>query len=309
MTPLLNLTVRRAAAALPILNTWTTWMRAQNMSETTIENRVGLVYAVSMQEGHPPETLLVDNVLSYLAGAQIAASSRRTYHVALQSWFRWLVDAGVRDENPMDQLTTPKASRRTPRFIQTAHVAHLLESRIHARTRSMVLLMGYQGLRVSEVAKFNGFRDIDLVSKELRVIGKGDVEAVLPLHPIIEAEAERYERGWWFPQWTSNRASRSGGHILGASVSSIVGAAMRRYGIPGTAHSLRHWHATEMLRAGVDIRVIQQLMRHASLATTQLYTHVDDTQRRAGLLLLPDVTRPDGPVECGKAVERLPEAA
>jgi len=149
----------------------------------------------------------------------------------------------------------------------------------------MILLAAYQGLRVFEIAKFRG-SDIDLVSREMVVEGKGGVHAVLPLHPIIEAEAAHYGPGLWFPQHVAN--VQNTGHILGASVSSILSTAMKRAGVPGSAHSLRHWHATELLRSGVDSRVTQQLMRHASLATTQRYMHVDDTQRRAGLLLLPD---------------------
>lgn len=152
----------------------------------------------------------------------------------------------------------------------------------------MILLAAYQGLRVSEVARVRGV-DVDGLGETLTVLGKGGVRAVLPLHPYIAAEADRYGPGWWFGQHVPNRSSRSGGPVLGNSVSRIVGEAMGRAGVPGTCHSLRHWYASEMLRQGVDVRVIQQLMRHASLATTERYLHVDDEQRRAGALRLPMV--------------------
>lgn len=280
-----------APTAYPIVERWATWMRGESYADTTIKDRTDLVIRVARRQECTPEHLAVDDVLQYLAGSQMARASRYTYHGSLRAWFRWLVAVGVRDDDPMDGLKRPKRGRRTAKFITTAHVIHLLNSGIRSRTRTMCLLMGYQGLRVSEVAKFRG-SDIDHVSKQLRVIGKGDAEWVLPLHPLIEEVSALYGRGWWFPQYVENRLDANGGHILPGSVTTVVGRAMRRAGIPGTAHSLRHWHATEMLREGVDIRVIQQLMRHESIATTQLYTHVDDTQRREGLLLLPDVTAP-----------------
>lgn len=120
-----------------------------------------------------------------------------------------------------------------------------------------------------------------------------EVRAILPLHPVIESEAADYGQGYWFPQRVGNRSNA--GHILGESVTSILSVAMKRAGVPGSAHSLRHWHATELLRQGVDIRVIRDLMRHASVATTERYLHITADQQREGLLLLPDLTQPPAP--------------
>lgn len=284
------------------------WMRAQSWSERTIGDRIDLVLRVAHNAGRPPEQLDVDDVLAFLSTSSFQPSTRQTYHVNLEAWFRWMEVMGVRDDNPMRRLAIPKAKRRAPRTISTTHVARLLSTRMHRRTRTMCLLAAYQGLRVSEVAKFRG-ADIDPVARELRVVGKGNVDAVLPLHPLIEAEAEAYGSGWWFPQWKANRTGEAGGHVLGRSVSTIVANAMRRAGIPGSAHSLRHWYATELLRAGVDCRIVMELMRHASLATTQRYLHVDDTQRRAGLLLLPDATGTMVPPRVHEAAQRLTTAA
>lgn len=272
----------------PVLRNWRTWMRAQSWSRRTIDDRLDLVARVAREHNTRPEDLQVDDILEFLAGS-FSASTRQTYHVNLDAWFRWLVRAGARADNPMADLSIPKAHRRPPRPIQTSHLEVLLTTRMHRRTRTMILLAAYQGLRVSEIAKFRG-DDLDHVSSELHVIGKGGVDAVLPLYPLIREESEAYGPGWWFPQWKPNSDGAAGGHVLGRSVSTIIANAMRRAGIPGSAHSLRHWFASQLLREGVDIRVIQQLMRHASIATTERYLHVDDTQRREGILLLPDVS-------------------
>lgn len=107
------------------------------------------------------------------------------------------------------------------------------------------------------------------------VKGKGKRLKSVPLHPeLIEIASEMPGAGWWFPM----RGYESE-HVLPKSVSDIIGRTMRRAGVRGTPHCLRHWYATTMLENGVDIRVVQELLRHKSLATTQIYTKVPDGQR------------------------------
>lgn len=278
-----------AHSGYPILDKWAVWMQAQGWSRATVRNRRILLAQLAEFADCPPERVDLDHLSRFFAETTVTPGSRSTYHASLNCWFRWLLDVGLRGDNPLDGIVRPRARKPAVLAATTRQLEHLLASRMHARTRAMILLAAYQGLRASEVAKFAG-SDIDPWSSTLHVIGKGGVEAFLPLHPVIEQLAEHHGAGYWFPQWSPNRDSQAGGHILGGSVSSVVKTAMKRAGVPGSAHSLRHWYATELLRQGVDIRVIQQLMRHASLATTERYLHVDDAQRREGLLSLPDVT-------------------
>lgn len=155
----------------------------------------------------------------------------------------------------------------------------MLSAPMYRRTRVMVLLAAYAGLRVHEIAKVRGE---DQRAGTLRVVGKGGVEAALAIHPMIAGAAMAMPAvGWWFP------APGGEGPLTPNGVTTTVGRTMRRAGVSGTAHSLRHWYATAQLRAGVNIRVVQENMRHASLASTQLYTAVDDQERRAGIMALP----------------------
>jgi site-specific recombinase XerD len=146
----------------------------------------------------------------------------------------------------------------------------------------MCLLAAYQGLRVHEIAKMHG-RDVDLGGALLRVSGKGGVVAELPLHSEVERAALTMPRSsWWFSStFAPDRP------IQGRTVTTHISTAMRRAGVAGVPHSLRHWHATALLRGGTDIRTVQTLMRHASLATTQVYLEVTDEDRRAAVLRLP----------------------
>ena len=140
----------------------------------------------------------------------------------------------------------------------------------------MILLAAYQGLRVHEIAKFRGE---DIRGGELHVIGKGQVAATVPLHPLVAAEAAKYPQGWWFP--SSRTAS---GHVHAKSVSTVMGQALERAGVQATPHQLRHYFGTEVFRSsGGNLRVAQELLRHASPATTALYTKVDDAERRAAV--------------------------
>lgn len=264
---------------------WVAWMRAQSWSQATITKRLSLIKSIRTQTGTSPVMLSIEQILDVLASPTITGATRRAYWLWLRSWFGWCVQAGLREDNPTDKIAKPHAGRRAIRVIDRGHVERLLAVPVRSRTRLMILLGAYQGLRVSEIAKIHS-RDVDLISGTLHVIGKGDVSATLPLHPLVASHAAG-RAGWWFP--SSQNAS---GHVLGASVGDTIGDAMRRASIPGTAHSLRHWYATELLSCGVDLRTIQQLMRHASLATTEQYLHLDDSARRAAVLRLPDLTRP-----------------
>lgn len=266
------------------LQRWETWMRAQAWSESTIRKRRQLIERAGRDAGRDPATLTADDVAALLATPGLSAASRRAYWLWLHSWFRWLICDGQRLDDPTVQIPKPRAPRRTPRRLVTAHLETLLTVRMRPKTRTMILLAAYQGLRVHEIAKFRG-EHIDLMAGTVEVEGKGGVREFLPLHPAIEREAANYGPGWWFPSTLNDS-----GHVRAESVTDVIGDAMRRARVPGTAHSLRRWYATELLESGVDLRVIQRLLRHSSLATTELYLLGGSGGDLAAVLRLPDLS-------------------
>ncbi|MDP7732070.1 MULTISPECIES: tyrosine-type recombinase/integrase [Mycobacterium] len=204
-----------------------------------------------------------------------------TYTSYLAAWFKWLQITDRRADNPMVKVGTPRTPDREPRPISDADVVTLLRTRMWSSTRRMIILALLAGLRVHEIAKVRG-EDVDLNARLLWVKGKGRKLRSVPLHPaLIEMASEMPANGWWFPM-----RGHEGEHVLSKSVSDIIGRTMRRAGIRGTPHSLRHWYATALLENGIDIRVVQELMRHKSLATTQVYTKVSNERRQEAIATL-----------------------
>lgn len=259
-------------------------MRAAGMSPRTIEHRLDIVGLLGRREQCDPASASWQTLASFL-GKCTSPGTRQTYQANLRVFYRWLVTvAEARTDNPVDKLHRARTPRRIPRPCSTEELARLLDSGIYARTRKMVKLAAYQGLRAHEIARFRGDH-IDHRRGTVEVVcGKGGVTYILPLHPEVAAEAATSPaEGFWFP--SPYDPSRP---IHADSVSNVLSKAMRRAGIRGSGHRLRHWYGTHALKAaGGNVRVAQELLRHASLATTAVYTEVDDAERRAALNALP----------------------
>lgn len=254
-------------------------MRAESKSARTIEERIAVTRRCLDATGKAVADVGTMDIAEWLGGLDVSASTRATYHAHLRAFFRWAMAMELIERNPMDALPPSRRPRGVPRPIATAQVRALLGACNRRRTRAMVKLALFAGLRVHEIAKLRG-EDIDLGEGTLYVDGKGGVRAVIPLHPEIAEEVPHLpRRGYWFP-------SRAGGHARSRSVSDLIRRAMRRAGFEAQPHQLRHWYGTALLDARVDIRVVQELMRHQSIQSTTIYTRVSDTQRRAGISAL-----------------------
>lgn len=266
---------------VPELEEWAAWMRAQGQSTSTVGARTRRIELFAEQVGDPVNATSGD-VVAYMASlpAVVKKSTRATYYSHLRAWFAWLVKMDRRDDDPTIRVPSPRVPRREPRPITDEQLQRVLSTPMRRRTRMMVLLATFQGLRAHEIAKFRG-EDIDHTARQVRVLGKGGTDKVLPLHPIVaEYAADFAPRGYWFAAQPAGRE----GHIHSRSVSSIVGGVLRRAGVPtGGPHRLRHTYATRLVQNGENLRVVQELLRHASLQTTQIYTGVTFDQQRVAL--------------------------
>lgn len=198
---------------------------------------------------------------------------------AVRSCFRFLARRGALPANPARQVRSPRLGRRLPSFLPVDEATVLLNappepSAAGARDRALLELLYASGLRVAEGCGLD-LDDLDEARRTVRVVGKGDKERVVPVgETALEALAAHLAmRGRRHgPLFLNAR----GGRLTPRSAHRIVRARARLAGIDQrvTPHTLRHSFATHMLGAGADLRLIQELLGHSRLSTTQRYTHV-----------------------------------
>lgn len=209
----------------------------------------------------------------------------------LRGFLRWLIHKGLLDGDPLPKRGGMNLDSRLPRFLSQDEAARLVLSPdasepLGARDRALLELIYAAGLRVSEVRDLN-IGNLDLDSRELRVTGKGSKQRA-----VLIGEAARDALALYVKDVRPKLANRDsgnalflnryGGRLSQRSIQSKVRHYAGRAGL-GTGvrtHTLRHSFATHMLEGGADLRVVQELLGHASPATTQIYTHVTASQSK-----------------------------
>jgi len=200
---------------------------------------------------------------------------------ALRSWCRFLVRRGVLPHNPARQIRAPRPSRKLVSFLPIDETVALMDARLpraSARDAAIVELLYASGLRVSELVGLD-LHDVDLVGMTVRVLGKGGKERIVPFGGAADRALRAHlgERGAAAGAVFLNRR---GGRLTVRSVHTIVHrrAAAAGIGRRVSPHTLRHTFATHLLDSGADLRMIQELLGHSRLSTTQRYTHVGSDQ-------------------------------
>jgi len=252
------------------------WLRANNCGDSTVHYR--LAHLRDFAAHHPRfPNVTPGEITNWLGRIGYMPWSRATFYGHLRSYFTFAIDAGIVTVDPMARMRRPRQGKSVPRPLNPAQVRTVMAAR-NANVRAWLTLALYAGLRAHEIAKIRGE---DVEERQLYVVGKGGSEAYLPTHPLVWALAlERPAAGWWFPTIADT------GHVSARSVSAITGRVFAANGIEGSIHRGRHTYATELLRAGANVRVVQTLMRHASLQSTMVYTAVDEDERRDAIALL-----------------------
>ncbi|QTF71772.1 tyrosine-type recombinase/integrase [Arthrobacter woluwensis] len=275
------------------LDYWAATMRMADLSERTIRER--LIFIRHMDRETSGIWAVTKRELIEWMGSMPWSNSTRVHRRSgLHTFFSWMQEEGLREDNPAYSLPKVKMKPRDPRPFQVDEIEALLASGIYKRTRVMVALYYYLGLRASEIAAVHG-QDVDWKRRTLYTVGKGAKEAVQPIPESLWAVIQDMPRdGYWFPNHQANKRFAAGqGHITGQSVSAVLGDAIRRAGLKHKPHDLRAATATEMNRRNVSAFVIQEGMRHAHMDTTNHYLKVDIEQIRAGLEVLPRVHMPE----------------
>jgi integrase/recombinase XerC len=223
--------------------------------------------------------------LAWLHGRGLAKSSIARKLATARSCFRFLARRGYIAANPARQVASPRLPRRLPSFLPKDESKELLDAPVEdsaagRRDRALLELLYASGLRVAECCGLD-VEDLDRRHGTVRVLGKGGKERVVPvgdaaldaLDAYLSAAGGRDRRGAGSGPLFQNPR---GGRLTTRSVRSIVRRRARAAGIARrvTPHTLRHTFATHLLGEGADLRLIQELLGHSRLSTTQRYTHV-----------------------------------
>ncbi|MGB1748670.1 MAG: tyrosine recombinase XerC [Dehalococcoidia bacterium] len=229
--------------------------------------------------------------LAWLVGRGFAKSSLSRKLSALRSLFRFLHESGEIEVNPALSLTGPKKPRRLPSVATQMEIERLLSApdvgtEAGIRNRAILETIYAAGLRVAEVHSLN-LDSVDLKNQELVVTGKGSKTRAALMGQSAVAWIQRYLQHVR-PKWNSRSSNdavwlnQKGGRLSVRSIQRLVKHYSVLAGLPTDfhTHSLRHSFATHLLDGGADLRVVQDLLGHASPSTTQIYTHVSTEQAR-----------------------------
>jgi integrase/recombinase XerD len=222
----------------------------------------------------------------------LAAASIKLIVVAAKIFFRFLASRGQLEENPADALTLPRIDRYLPETLNELQIEQLLEgidttAPLGLRDRAIIELLYASGLRISELAAAR-LENFDAEERILRVAGKGKKTRLVPVgRKAAEALASylSLERPKLVKRGTGSEIflSARGTRLTTARLWQIVKRIAERSGFETNVypHLLRHSFATHLLGNGADLRIIQEMLGHADISTTQIYTHVDHHRLKA----------------------------
>jgi len=229
------------------------------------------------------DTRTVRGYLAHLHARSLGATTIARKLAAVRSWFRFLVRRGALERNVAREVRGPRPPRKLVSFLPIDEATALMDAKARggaarARDTAVLELLYATGLRVSELAGLD-LDDVDRSQQTVRVLGKGRKERIVPYGSRAAGALAAYlegRGGGAGPLFANPR----GGRLTVRSLHTIVRRSAAATGITRrvSPHTLRHTFATHLLDAGADLRVIQELLGHSRLSTTQRYTHVGADQ-------------------------------
>lgn len=259
---------------------------------------IAKLYDYLAHAGKSPFDVKLEDLQAFAAGLHdlgIGASSQCRILSGVRSFFRFLLLNGYRDDDPTELLESPQLGLHLPEVLSTAEVDMLEESIDLSkweghRNRAIIETLFSCGLRVSELTNLR-LSDLYIKEQYIRVFGKGSKERLVPISPRAIQEL-----GNWFLCRNEMNIkpgeedyvflNRRGAHLTRTMILIMIKRQAVEAGIKKTIspHTLRHSFATALLEGGADLRVIQEMLGHENIDTTEIYTHIDTTMLRQEIL-------------------------
>lgn len=197
------------------------------------------------------------------------AATRAVEWSYLAGFYKWAIRFDVLDKNPMDRTERPRVPKRKPRPMPLGDVARILHDSPE-RLRPWFYLATYCGLRSCDIAPLRAEHVLWIDNVLLIPETKGGGERLVPIPPVVLAVLHALPRsGWLFP-----RLDGKDGHVTPHLISELTNRYLRSVGARESFHGLRHWYASELLRETQNVRVVQELLGHATINHVMLYTQV-----------------------------------
>lgn len=267
-----------------LISEYLEWSRVCGHSRRTIAGRRDILSRADTTLPHGLAAATADELRAWIYRDEWSASTRETYYGAIRAFFVWATDPHDPrvDFDPTVLLPRPPRPRGLPRPVTDRQLRRILAEAAEPY-RTWAVLAAYAGLRCCEIAQLDRG---DITERTITIRrGKGGKPGIVPTHPAVWSAVRDLDDG--------PMAYTDTGELATAQYISIRSALhfRRQLGMPGVAlHRLRHWCGTEVYRATRDIRVTQEILRHASPTTTAIYTLISDEERRTAIHALPIVT-------------------
>ena len=236
-------------------------------------------FAQGVEDIHSIDRTTVNSYVRTLRERKLAPTSVIRKIASLRGFFKWATSVGVLEKNPAATLEQPKTPQRLPKVVSVKEIEEMLHNNLTPLEHVMMELLYSCGLRVSELVNLK-VNDIDLSSKYVRCFGKGSKERIIPIGDKAKETVKEYlpTRELTLKKYNLNTKNllirENGSMVTRQEVYNFIHAQGKLIHKNISPHTLRHSFATHLLENGADLRVVQELLGHSDVSTTQLYTHI-----------------------------------
>ena len=265
------------------------WMRLKGYSEDTITGRRRFFARTERQLGLCLDAATAETLTEWRAHLVVSDRAVIRYISHLRVYFGWAIEYDLRSDNPAARIPVPRSGRLLPRPVSHAQLAAALAAAAYP-VRLWLILAAWAGLRAKEIALLRRESILETAPEPVILITadatKGHSERAVPLKAFVVDELTAAPLPPW--GWAFSRADGRPGPNRPSRVSQRCGDFLRGQGIPASLHQFRHWFGTETWRASRDLRLVQELLGHASPVTTAGYTMYSNAGAAAAVAALPE---------------------